>query len=66
MKRSTNGGKLRYILAQAPTGGPRLDAYTKALEEQSNCLVMVANGGDAVAVEAARRLLGMIPPTPAR
>jgi hypothetical protein len=56
------GAKLRDILAQAPTDGPRLDAYTKALEEQSNCLVMVANGGDTVAVEAARRLLGMIPP----
>jgi len=53
--------KLRYILAQAPTDGPRLDAYTKALEEQRDCLVMVVNGGDTVAVEAARQLLGMIP-----
>jgi hypothetical protein len=60
------GAKLRYILAQAPTDGPRLDAYTKALEEQSNCLVMVANGSDTVAIEAARRLLGMIPPKSAR
>jgi len=60
------GGKLRYILAQAPPDGPRLDAYTKALEEQGNCLVMLANGGDPVAVEAARRLLGLIPPTSPR
>jgi hypothetical protein len=55
--------KLRDILAQAPTDGPRLDAYVKALEEQRNCLVMFADGSDAVAIEAARRLLGMIPPT---
>jgi hypothetical protein len=55
--------KLRDILAQAPTDGPRLDAYAKALEEQRNCLVMFADGSDAVAIEAARRLLGMIPPT---
>jgi hypothetical protein len=60
------GAKLRYILAQAPTAGPRLDAYAKALEEQSNCLVMFANGGDTVAIEAARQLLGMIPPKSAR
>jgi hypothetical protein len=61
-----HSAKLRDILAQAPTDGPRLDAYTKALEEQRNCLVMVVNGGDPVGVEAARRLLGMIPPQSAR
>ena len=61
-----HSAKLRDILAQAPTDGPRLDAYTKALEEQSNCLVMVLTGGDTVAIEAARRLLDMIPPKSAR
>ena len=61
-----HSAKLRYLLAQAPTDGPRLDAYTKALEEQRNCLVMVVDGGDAVAIEAARRLLGMIPQQSAR
>ncbi len=61
-----HSAKLRDIIARAPIDGPRLDAYTKALEEQRNCLVMVLNGGDTVATEAARRLLGMIPPTSAR
>jgi hypothetical protein len=61
-----HSAKLRDILAQAPTDGPRLDAYTKALEEQRNCLVMVVNGGDTVAIEAARRLLDMIPSKSAR
>jgi hypothetical protein len=57
-----HSAKLRSILAQAPTDGPRLAAYTKALEEQRNCLVMVVNSGDTMGIEAARRLLGMIPP----
>ena len=38
--------KLRDILAMAPTDGPRLDAYVKALEEQRNCLAMVVDGTD--------------------
>jgi hypothetical protein len=49
------GGTLRYILAQDPTDGPRLDAYTEALEEQINCPVMLANSRRRLSSRASRR-----------